>query len=149
MKYGKIVTLTLAATMLVAMAGANAFAADTWANTDTSTLSGQTSMSWNNFVDNTTPYLTSGAPITWENTFQNQYNGASQYPTLFSADTIGGWWKNIGQNAVSYRGSWPTQGSAQADSLHGWSRLTVNHRWGPTKDSNAVSVSHPQYYMET
>ena len=106
-------------------------------------------MSWNYFVDNTTPYLTSGAQITWENTFQNQYNGASEYPTLFSSDTIGGWWKNIGQNSVSYRGSWPTQGSAQADSLHGGSILTVNHRWGPTKDSNAVSVSHPQYYMET
>jgi hypothetical protein len=147
MKYGKLVTLTLAATVLVVMAGANAFAY-TWSETDYSQITGSPSLNWVTSVPTTDTPTVYGSYVTWSNEFQNNWQyGNSYYPTLFWNNPLGNWADNPSNTALSYGSQpWKPDGSTNLFSGSGEHRITVTHKYGLSYHTNAISVSDNQYF---
>jgi hypothetical protein len=140
----KNIALLAAALMVIAATGiGNAFAYTWNSGTDSSKLVGSPSVSWvGQTIPDNTPYPTVSYPgtVTWANKFDSEWYGYSYYPTIFTTDSLGGWWKQNG-NALSYGQTWEPTGSAGVAYAYGDIPVTVTHRWGAAYDGNDARVT--------
>ena len=133
MKYGKIVTLTLAATVLVAMAGANAFAAtSSFSGQDKSTLSSGGTVSWNSpEITQTITSVPVGNNFGWTNVMVNNY-GATVNGRIIITDNKGYGFDNIYHSINAYGQYSGTDTTSTEIAYSGGARLTVvqKYEWG-------------------
>lgn len=145
MRTRSILTLASIAMILIATGIGNAFAY-TWSGTDYSKLKGSPSVSWVSTIPyDQVPGVNYGDHLTWANTFDQEYSGYYYYPTLFTADRLGKWWKNARDTYLSFGQKWYPDGDAYAYA-YGTPSIDVTHRWGLNKDSNDVRVTTTQRY---
>lgn len=147
MRMKNVLTIVLAATVLIVASAGNAFASNGWASqSDVSQLT-NSGASWYSYIDSTGEFALNGQ-ISWQNGFNHQSSTAGpRYPDVYWAYNTGGTLDTMKDSPINNGGSWSVITYGHGQSSSGTYYIGVVHKyWDSGKQSYIGTSMNNQYY---